>query len=220
MKKYSVAIFDFDGVIANSESIRLNTYKILFKNKFNIDIEFNEKSLIGNSENSNLIYLLDKYNLNSNIESLKDLRKKLLIKERTKIQLNFIIKDIIEKLFSLKIPLFVASSSSKEYIVNLLGKFDLLNQFMGIFTSEDVIKKKPDPEIYLKIKNNYKYSYKDILVFEDSPIGVSAAKDAKMDCVAVLSSFTIKDLNKADFFINLDEYDKVNSIIKLFRSRC
>ena len=80
MKKYSVAIFDFDGVIANSESIRLNTYKILFKNKFNIDIEFNEKSLIGNSENSNLIYLLDKYNLNSNIESLKDLRKKLLIK--------------------------------------------------------------------------------------------------------------------------------------------
>ena len=73
--------------------------------------------------------------------------------------------------------------------------------------------------LFLKLSFSYtnEYSYKDILVFEDSPIGVSAAKDAKMDCVAVLSSFTIKDLNKADFFINLDEYDKVDSIIKLFR---
>ena len=80
------------------------------------------------------------------------------------------------------------------------------------------LRKIVDPGMFVsKIKNNYKYSYKDILVFEDSPIGVSAAKDAKIDCVAVLSSFTIKDLNKADFFINLDEYDKLDSIIKLFR---
>ena len=47
-RKFKAAIFDFDGVVANSEPFRMKTYEVLFKNEFRIDlnlkIEENEQT--------------------------------------------------------------------------------------------------------------------------------------------------------------------------------
>ena len=217
MKKYSIAIFDFDGVIVNSESIRLNTYKILFKNQFDISIKFSDKDLIGKSEEHNLFYLLKKYNLDIKIATLQNNRKKILDSVICDIHLNSIIKDIVEELFALKIPLFIASSSSKKYILNILNNLNIKYYFKEIFGSEDTNKKKPNPEIYLKIKNKYKLCNTDILVFEDSPVGISASRNANMDCVGVLSSFKRNDLKNANYYLNFNKLDEVKTIINLFK---
>jgi beta-phosphoglucomutase len=54
--------------------------------------------------------------------------------------------------------------------------------------SEDVTKHKPDPEIYLKSAANLQVEPDFCVVFEDSFSGVTAAKNAGMKVVGVLSS--------------------------------
>ena len=217
MEKFKFAIFDFDGVIANSEDVRIATYKQLFIDEFKIKIEFDKKKLIGVSEENNLSYLLKKYNLVGDITNLKDKRNQIINNVTSNIKLNTIIYKIINTLFLLRIPIFIASSSSRKYIKTILNNNKSKPFYKEIFGSEDVTYKKPNPEIYLKIKNKYKMHTDDILVFEDSPSGIAAAKKINLHCVGVLGSFTIKDLLNADYYLNLEEDNKVNSIINLFK---
>ena len=75
--KYKAFIFDLDGVVIDSESLRMQTYKELFKKNFNIQIEIINAELIGNSEESNLNFLSKKYSINADINSLIKQRKDL-----------------------------------------------------------------------------------------------------------------------------------------------
>lgn len=55
----------------------------------------------------------------------------------------------------------------------------------AIITCEDVERKKPDPEAYLKTVEKLGAKKKDCIVFEDSLSGAIAAKSAGLDVVAV-----------------------------------
>ena len=50
---------------------------------------------------------------------------------------------------------------------------------------EDVEKKKPDPEAYLKVLKLFNCDAKDCIVFEDSLNGAIAAKEAGIEVVAI-----------------------------------
>lgn len=67
-------------------------------------------------------------------------------------------------------------------------------------TAEDVSRTKPDPEGYLLALERLGSGTEaaDVLVFEDTPLGVAAAKAAGMRCVAVLGSATRERLTGAD----------------------
>ena len=67
--------------------------------------------------------------------------------------------------------------------------------------SEHVTKHKPDPEVYLKSAANLSLSPDQCIVFEDSFSGVSAAKNAGMKVVGVLSSHAIDQLPICDLYI-------------------
>lgn len=56
-------------------------------------------------------------------------------------------------------------------IINMENIFDL------IITGEDVVKTKPDPEIFFKCMRYFNVMPKETVIFEDSDIGIEAAKD-------------------------------------------
>jgi HAD superfamily hydrolase (TIGR01509 family) len=72
---------------------------------------------------------------------------------------------------------------------------------------EQVSKHKPDPEVYLKSAANMSLTPDRCLVFEDSFSGVSAAKNAGMKVVAVLSSHQKSDLPPCDWYI--EDYSEI-----------
>jgi beta-phosphoglucomutase len=66
-------------------------------------------------------------------------------------------------------------------------------------TSEDVTRTKPDPEGYLLALDRLGVGApRHVLVFEDTPLGVTAAKAAGARCVAVLGSAPAERLSHAD----------------------
>ena len=70
-------------------------------------------------------------------------------------------------------------------------------------TAEDVRRTKPDPEGYLTALGRLEgVAATEVLVFEDTPLGVAAAKAAGMRCVAVLGSASTERLAQADEIVD------------------
>jgi beta-phosphoglucomutase-like phosphatase (HAD superfamily) len=108
----------------------------------------------------------------------------------------FILTDMLKKA---GFRLALASSSNFDHIQIVLKKLNLEDCFEVILSGDHVEKGKPNPEIYQKTAQKLRVRPEQCLVLEDTQTGVSAAKGAKMKCIAVPNQYTKgQDFSKAD----------------------
>jgi HAD superfamily hydrolase (TIGR01509 family) len=97
----------------------------------------------------------------------------------------------------------LAVASSADW-VKVKGNLDELKiaaeTFDAVIAGNDVVHKKPDPEIFLLAAERIGLNPKDCLVIEDAPNGIKAGKAAGCKCLAITSSFTPSQLSGADFY--------------------
>ena len=91
------------------------------------------------------------------------------------------------------LKLAIASSSTQKWVTRNLRKFELLDQFDAICTSDHVSAVKPDPALYLLALEKLGVKADQAIAFEDSPNGILAAKRAGIFCIAIPNPLT-KDL--------------------------
>ena len=94
----------------------------------------------------------------------------------------FVLLDHLERR---DLPLAVATSSRRDYADRLLTRHGLADRFEFILASEDVTRGKPDPEIYRLAAARFAVPAGSMLVLEDSPAGLAAAKGAGAIAVGV-----------------------------------
>lgn len=70
----------------------------------------------------------------------------------------------------------IASTARKENLMNAVGYLGIADNFDLIFAGVDVQKGKPDPEIYNKAMSALGVTPEETLIFEDSQVGIDAAK--------------------------------------------
>ena len=80
----------------------------------------------------------------------------------------------------------LSTNSPHRIIPTILNKIGVRDYFHSISSSEDELKAKPDPAVYLSTARKLKVSPTSCLVFEDSGVGLKAAKNANMKAVALL----------------------------------
>lgn len=85
-------------------------------------------------------------------------------------------------------PMAVASSGSREIVLNSLAALGLAKLFDSIVTFDDVGKAKPDPAIPLQAARQLGLAPAQCLVFEDSEQGLEAARRGGMPVVDVTRS--------------------------------
>ncbi len=74
--------------------------------------------------------------------------------------------------------------------------------YFDIRLARDNVKNvKPHPEIYLKGAGIFGVDPSECVVFEDSIVGITAAKSAGMKCVAIINTYSAEDLKDADMQI-------------------
>ena len=184
--KYKAFIFDLDGVVIDSENHRMQTYKELFKKNFNIQIEIINAELIGNSEESNLNFLSEKYSINADINSLIKQRKDLLENlAKKKIAFNIPVINLLLLAKKMKLSTAICTNSHKDYLKIIMKRLSPIVEVDLLLSKEDVKNSKPDPEIYLMASSMLKVEPEECLVFEDSKPGKEAANNANMDVIIV-----------------------------------
>ena len=91
---------------------------------------------------------------------------------------------------ALGLRLAVASSSSRRWVAGHLERLGLLGQFDVVKTRDDVARTKPAPDLFVAALDGLGLAPREVLVLEDSPNGVTAAKAAGIFCVAVPNPMT------------------------------
>lgn len=71
--------------------------------------------------------------------------------------------------------------------------------FNSIITGEDVINKKPFPDIYIKAAERLGLKPQECLVVEDAVSGIRSGRSAGCRCLAVTTSFRADELHEADW---------------------
>jgi len=78
---------------------------------------------------------------------------------------------------------------------------DVMGLFDAVVTGDNVSRGKPHPDPYLAGAKMLSLVPAECLVVENAPIGIAAAKNAGMYCVAIASTLDPKELSRADSII-------------------
>lgn len=79
---------------------------------------------------------------------------------------------------------------------NLMKKGNFKDIFSLILTKDDVISKKPSPEVHEKIMEHFNVKPEECLVVEDALIGIEAAKNAGIDVAVIYDKYADGDRSK------------------------
>ena len=79
----------------------------------------------------------------------------------------------------------VASSSARESVLPYLRQYGILDRFAHVVTRDAVAHAKPAPDLYLEALSRLRLSPHEALAFEDSLPGLKAARAAGLRCVVV-----------------------------------
>lgn len=112
--------------------------------------------------------------------------------------------EIIRELQQTGVTLAVTSSAVGNSIDAILVRLGLRDAFSLIVDGSAVKHGKPDPEAYLVTARKLGVEASECIVFEDSEVGVLAAKRAGMYCIAVRNpnALTRQDLSPADAIVD------------------
>src|SRR5439155_12456407 len=111
--------------------------------------------------------------------------------------------ELLGRLERRGVPVAIATSSHREHVDKVLEPHDLLRRFSFVMTCEDVVCGKPDPEIYRKTAGRFGHDPADMIVLEDSPNGLRAARAAGARCVVIPHArVPLADIGLADAVVS------------------
>jgi len=171
-------IFDMDGVLTDSMKYHIKSWNYAF-NQFNIFPSDEDFALLeGMSYKETIEFISNKYNVKLNqIEKDKIYSiKKDKLSEIFHFEIYPDIPNFLKFLKKQNLKLALVSGANKEFVNSIINKF-FKNCFEIIITGSDVKKGKPNPEPYLKAIDKLGCKTDNIIVIENSPLGIEVQKN-------------------------------------------
>lgn len=194
MKAY---IFDFDGVLANSEPF--HTYACIKAGQMcgleiSLDI-YKKYATPGASLIDIATGLMEYYKKPELIDKYIESKKSLDSEYQNQVQIFPGAREAIVLLAD-KYSLAICSGTRYSLIDLFLSKYDLHSYFnrSQIITSEDISKSKPNPEGYLLTLKRLNLSCIEAVVIEDGENGIIASKDAGIFAIGITNTTSKKRL--------------------------
>lgn len=183
-------IFDFDGIIIDSEPLWVESEIAVFKS-VGVDLSPDLcRQTTGLNTQDTIQYWFNVYHWTgkSVFQVYKEIMETMqnMILERADLKDGFL--DVLQLFVDKKIPVSVASSSPLKLITTALKKYHLFEFFKVISSAENEEHGKPHPALYLGAARKLGINPVNCLAFEDSFNGAIAAKAARMKLVTVPDS--------------------------------
>ena len=206
LKDIDAVIFDLDGTLIDSMWM-WKSIDIEYLARFGIDFpEDLQRCIEGMSFSETAVYFKQRFNLPDSLEQIKsDWNRMAWDKYLYEVPLKEGVKEFLDYLKELKLPLGIATSNSRELAELIIKKHNIYGYFASIRTSCEVERGKPYPDIYLRVARDLGVEPEKCLVFEDVIQGVMAGKSANMKVCAVYDEYSKDDEEQkkspADYYI-------------------
>lgn len=190
--KMKAIIFDMDGLMVDTERLYFDTETIIAK-KFNKEVK--EETLwkmMGRKPIESIKIFAEDLKIDIPLEELLEMKDELfsekLEKELVPMPGLFEILDA----FKGKLKLSIATGSPNKFLQIILRKLDLKGYFDVLQPSDQIVKGKPDPEIYLRTIEKLQVLPSEAIVLEDSSNGALAGIKAGCYTIAIPNQYTYK----------------------------
>lgn len=226
----NAVIFDFDGVIADAEPVHMRAFQeALHEEGLSLSKDEYYDRYLALDDKTFFATVFRDRGKRFDKALVKDLMDRKSRYYDRFIRENIIIfpgvPDFVKNLHK-KYALAIGSGALRHEIEFILEYAGIREEFQVITSAEDVIKCKPDPEVFIKALNginaclasNVKIYPQDCLVIEDSIHGIKAAHSAGMNCLAVANSYPSHKLSEADIVVNGLNEVKIEEIEYLFNT--
>lgn len=186
-------LFDFDGVLADSEPLHFQAEKKLVEKHGGKFTQKAFNSTLGRSMRDAIGYYKEIFHLKPGIDELIRQHDRIFM-ELVDSSLVMIpgAAELIEQVNKNGFQFAIASSGTKEYIQKALKKFMLDSKFGNRITSIDmVVHGKPEPDLFLHAAKQLDVPNINCLVIEDSMSGIKAAHSANMKSLFLSTDVTV-----------------------------
>ena len=187
----SLIIFDMDGLMFDTEKLAIPTWKKAGEEYgFSIEPAHIAKTIGINVKDTQKVFE-NYFGKDFPFCKIRKKREKYAFDymEENGIPVKEGLYELIDYLEDQKIIKAVATSSERKKAERYLSLANIENRFEYIVCGDEVIKGKPDPDIFIKVARKAGFNPDQCLVLEDSENGIKAASRAGMMPVF------IKDIN-------------------------
>ena len=203
-------IFDMDGVICHTNPHHVKAFEAFFDNyKIPYSEEEFEEHMYGKHNGYIMSHFFKRSVVGDELKKLEDEKESIfreIYKDKVETIPNYL--KFLNQLKSRNFKTAVATSAPRANLDLIIKALKIEDEMDSMMSSEDVKHHKPDPEVYLKSAERVGVAPSHCIVFEDSFSGVSAALNAGMKVVGVLSTHTKEQLPPCNFYIN--DYSEIN----------
>lgn len=192
-------IFDMDGVIVDNMQYHKKAWGVFLK-KYAPDVELEEFSRHFGKVNKDLLKIVFKREVSAQ-EGARFGEEKEAIYRKIYADRIVPIAGLVEFLDTLKqnrVKTAVATAAPRVNMDFVFDKTGLRQYFDVLIAAAEVMRGKPDPEIYLKAAKKLSCPPESCLVFEDSMPGIQAAQNAGMKVIALATSHPAERLQSAE----------------------
>ena len=178
-------IFDNDGTLLDTEWAYTWVHKEITGHELDWELK---PQLMGKNAIETCRLLVSYYGLDITPEALVEKRTKTLEHCWDNLKLMKGAEWLVNELKKRNIHMSIATSSRSQVFNMKIAGHKEFYQAMDHFTTGNEVKKgKPNPEIFLLSLSKWNGAIKpeEVIVFEDSPLGIRAANDAGMASVLV-----------------------------------
>jgi len=222
MHTIKALIFDFDGLILDTETPQYEAWREIFaENGAELSLDEWAVCLGTHSEVFDAVGLLQRL-------TGHPFERNAINSQFTSRSMTTIINSpplpgsaaLIEHASKSGLLLGLASSSPRSWVTSLLQRLSLFDLFDCIFCAEDVAQVKPSPELYKLTLQQLCVSPEATIAFEDSPNGITAARKAGIFCVGVPNALSrFLDIHHADMIIPSLDALPPDELIKMIQGK-
>lgn len=193
MTRPRALIFDFDGLIVDTESTGYQTWWEIFQAQGHELEVVTYAAVIGTDFGAHYDPRVDLEARTgrefdwAELETQRTQRERELRKD---LRVLPGVVDRLEEAAELGLPCAIASSSPRWWVEGWLNDLGLIQHFHHLTTVDDTGKVKPDPSLFLLAAERLQVSRDEVVIFEDSLNGLRAAQAAGIRCIVAPGPMT------------------------------
>lgn len=200
-------IFDVDGVVADTEVLNARASVLMFAELYGVTVQPEDfRPFVGTGDERYVEGVAEQYGVAIDTQAAVDRRAECFFRLLQDEPLPaapgvMALVEAARQDPDARLAIATSGQKAKQFPV-ITGTGLDLTWFDVVITGDDVDRKKPDPQIYLRTAERLGLDPAVCVVFEDAPAGVTAAKCAGMACIAVTTSVTQEELTGAEVVVD------------------
>lgn len=198
----TAVVFDFDGVLANSEPLHLSACQEVFAS---VGLELTREDYFANYlgyDDREMFRKLGERQgwplTEAKMTALVDAKAAVFDQVITRTDVLFPDAAACIEALAAHFPLGIASGALRHEIQMILARAGLGHHFRFIVASGDTPNSKPWPDPYVRAARLHGVDASECVAIEDSHWGIESAKAAGLKCVGITTSYPAAQLQAAD----------------------